>query len=206
VEQFLENEMRGDRRHSAIGGARAMTWALPLLASLSLLGACATTLQANSDFDSAQDFSRYRSFAWMVADSPIAAPGEQVRVSPLNRQRIVEAIEAELGAKGFQKAADGSAADFVISYTVGARDRIDAQSYPDLYRGPWRWSRPYIGRNVDVSVYREGTLAIDIFDGASHQPVWHGWASKRITEHDVTHAAEQIPPAVAAILEKFPPR
>lgn len=194
------------RRRDQSRPLRAMARALPLLASLCLLAACAATLQARSDFDSAQDFSRYRSFAWMVADSPIAAPGEQVRVSPLNRRRIVEAIEAQLTAKGFQKVSDGAAADFVVSYTVGARDRIDAQSYPDLYRGPWRWSRPYIGRDVDVTVYREGTLAIDIFDDASHQPVWHGWATKRITEHDVEHAAEQIPPAVAAILEKFPPR
>lgn len=180
--------------------------AAALLPALCLLAACAATLQARSDFDPAQNFARYRTFAWMMADSPIAAPGEQTRLSPLNRRRIVEAIEAELGAKGFQKVADATAADFVLSYTVGARDRIDAQSYPDIYRGPWRWDRPYFGRSVDVTVYREGTLAIDIFDGASHQPVWHGWATKRITEHDVAHAAEQIPPAVAAILKDFPPR
>jgi len=69
-----------------------------------------------------------------------------------------------------------------------------------------RWGSPYFGHDVDVRAYREGTLAIDVFDGKTRQPVWHGWLSKRITEHDVSHAAEQIPPAVAAILGDFPPR
>jgi hypothetical protein len=63
-----------------------------------------------------------------------------------------------------------------------------------------------MGRDADVSTYREGTLAIDVFDGRTNQPVWHGWASKRITERDIANAAEQIPVAVAAILESFPPR
>jgi hypothetical protein len=54
-------------------------------------------------------------------------------------------------------------------------------------------------------MYREGTFAIDVFDGKSHQPVWHGWATKRTSEHDVKNAAEIIPPAVATIMKNFPP-
>ncbi len=134
------------------------------------------------------------------------APADQLaRVSPLNRKRIEEAIENTLTAKGFQKTADRAAADFVLSYTVGARDRLDVYSYPAPYGGAWHWGYPYWGRDVDVTMYTEGTLSIDVFDGKTHQPVWHGWASKRITEQDVERAAEQIPPAVNAILANFPP-
>jgi hypothetical protein len=178
---------------------------LVIAAILIVASGCATTLQTHSDHDASQDFSGYRTFAWM-SDQPMMAPPEQIaRVSPLNRNRIEKAIESELTAKGFQKTADRSAASFVVSYTVGARDRVDAQSYPAPYAGPWRWGYPY-WRDVDVRTYTEGTLAIDIFDGKTHQPVWHGRGSKQITEHDVTHAAEEIPPAVAAILKEFPPR
>lgn len=175
-------------------------------ATLALLSGCATTIQAHSDHDASQSFSSYRTYAW-IADQPLIAPSDELaRVSPLNRRRIESAIENELAAKGFQKAADRETADFVVSYSVGARDRIDAHSFPDTYAGGWRWGRSYYGRDVDVDVYREGTLAIDVFDGKSHQPVWHGWASKRLTEQDIRHAADQIPPAVAAILSHFPPR
>lgn len=174
-------------------------------ASAVLIAGCATTMEAHSDHDASQSFSRYRTFAWM-ADEPMIGPPEQVaRVSPLNRMRIVDAIESELGAKGFQKTTERAAADFVVSYTVGARDRLDVQSYPAPYQGMWYWGGPYYGHDVDVRTYTEGTLSIDVFDGTTHQPVWHGWGSKRITAHDVRHAAEQIPPAVAAILKDFPP-
>jgi len=179
---------------------------LLLLGLLGILAACATTMQARSDFDPSQNFSRYRVFAWMEAEALIAPPGAAVSVSPLNRRRIVAAIESELGAKGFQKTSEREAADFVLSYTAGARDRIDVQAYPVPYRGLWHWGRPYFGSDVDVDMYREGTLAVDVFDGATHQPVWHGWATKRISEQDVKNAAQQIPLAVAAILKDFPPR
>src|SRR5689334_18474650 len=93
-----------------------------------LVSGCATTLEAHSDHDAQQNFSGYHTFAWL-ADQPMIAPPEEVaRVSPLNRRRIEQAIENELAAKGFTKTLDRSAADFVVSYTVGARDRVDVYS------------------------------------------------------------------------------
>lgn len=177
-----------------------------LLMTCVLATGCASTMQARSDHDSSQDFSGYRLFAWMDADPLMAPVGTTSPISPLNRRRIVEAIEGQLDAKGFQRTSDREAADFVVSYTAGARDRLDVQAYPLPYRHYWHWGRTYFGNEVDVDTYREGTLAIDVFDGKSHQPVWHGWATKRITEADIRGAAEQIPIAVTAILEGFPPR
>ncbi len=41
-----------------------------------------------------------------------------------------------------------------------------------------------IGSETSVRQYTEGKLAIDIYDVKSHQPVWHGWATKRLTSED----------------------
>jgi hypothetical protein len=132
-----------------------------------LLAGCATTgLRAQSDHDPAQDFSQYRTYTWIAEDPLVTPRGQPVQVSPLNRQRIVNAVENELAAKGFQKTNDAGSADFVVSYTVGARGRLDVASYPSTYGGPWRWGWPYFGREVDVRMYTEGTLSIDIFDGS----------------------------------------
>jgi hypothetical protein len=173
-------------------------------ALVSMFAACATTFETHADHDRKQNFGTYRTFAWISDQPMMTAPGE-ARASPLNQRRIEEAIEKEFTAKGFRKVAERDTADFVVSYTVGARDRLDVQSYPTPYRGPWLWGWPYFGHDVDVTSYREGTLAIDVFDGKTHQPVWHGWASRRISDADVKNAAELIPPAVASILKKFPP-
>jgi hypothetical protein len=179
---------------------------LSIVAVMLIVAACASTIQSRSDYDPAQDFSKYRTYAWLADDPPIAPRDGGTQVSALNRRRIVEAIESQLNTKGFQKAAARDSASFTVAYTVGARDRIDVASYPDLYRRPWRWGGPYFGERVDVNAYTEGTLAIDIFDGASHQPVWHGRASKHVTEKDVEQAADLIPKAVASVLQNFPPR
>ena len=185
------------------GGIHMKSWSWAMF--LVLAAGCAASLQVHSDYDRSHDFSKYRTFAW-IADDPLIAPaGERSHVSPLNRRRIVEAVEAELTAKGFQKASDRDAADFVLAYTVGARDKIDVRSYPAPYHGPWYWGAPYFGRYVDARAYTEGVLAIDVFDRETRQPVWHGRAAKRITAEDVEHAAEQIRTAVRMIFADFPP-
>lgn len=117
---------------------------------------------------------------------------------------IREAIEAELAVKGYTSVAAPAEADFVVAFTVGTRERIDATSYPVAYRGPWRWN--WYAAETDLRVYREGTLSIDIFDGATKQPVWHGRARKAITSSDVSDPGPVIKQGVMSILKQFPSR
>lgn len=182
---------------------------LGMLATVVLagIGGCAT-ISAQSDYDHEADFTRLRSFAWMT-EPPVVVSNTDMPISPLNLRRIKESIEGQLVAKGFVQAAPESA-DFVISATVGARDHIDRAVYPDPYRPVWRWdSRFYadgFGTAVGVEMYTEGTLALDVFDERSKQAIWHGWATKRITNADIADASEPIQRAVEAILSDFPPR
>jgi hypothetical protein len=169
------------------------------------LTACAATLRVDSDFDSAANFAAYHSFAWIREDPLIRSSASPTPISPLNSRRIMEAIELELKAKGYTLSADRAAADFVVAYTVGARDRMDATSYPAPFFWGGYWGHAYFGNAVEVRTYREGQLSIDLFDGKSHQPVWHGAATKRISEADRANAKANIDAAVKAILARFPP-
>jgi hypothetical protein len=168
-----------------------------------LLAACASMSVSSSKYPQA-DFSGYMSYAWIAEDPLIRPPGEQPQISALTVRRIREATEAELAAKGYTKVEAPARAGFVVAFTVGTRDRIDTQSYPDPYRGPWLW-RSY-GSQTELRVYNEGTLSIDIFDGATRQPVWHGRARKEVTSADVADPGPVIQQAVAAILREFPSR
>lgn len=170
------------------------------------LGACATSLDTHVDHDPRQVFTAYHTYAWIRDDPQIRAAGSDYQVSALNRRRVVEAVDAELAAKGFAKVMNRESADFTVAYTIGARDKIDAQSYPAPYDGRWNWGRRYFGQEVNIQSYVEDTLAIDIFDRRSHQPVWHGWAKKRVTAEDKERAEEQINAAVKTLLKDFPPR
>jgi hypothetical protein len=173
--------------------------------SLSALLASCATIRADSDYYEAADFSQYRSYVWMAESPLIRSTSSRVEVSPLAIRRIREAIERDLAEKDFEPAATRDAADFAVSFTVGARDMITLEDYPPYYRGPWRWARPYYWPSVDVRMYTEGMLAIDIFDNATREPVWHGWAHKTILRSDVDNPEAAIDAAVAAILADFPP-
>jgi hypothetical protein len=176
----------------------AFRWWLPgLLAAGALLAACAS-IRVSSDYDRGTSFSSYHTYAWL--------PREHVRSqNPLAVRHAKEAIEAEMQSKGYRLTADPAGADFVLDFTLGAKERLDVQSYPVAYRGPWIWGRGYYGDQIDVRTYREGTLVIDIFDGRTHQPVWTGRATKELSRADLEHSQAPIRAATTAVLAAFPP-
>jgi Domain of unknown function (DUF4136) len=173
-------------------------------ALIALMSSACATLQVGSDFDRSANFSAYHTFSWMQRDRY----GSR---NPLVVQRAQDAIQAELVHKGFNYVSDSTAADFIVDFTIGARERVDVQTYPAPYGGWWYagypgwWGTPYWGTELDVRQYREGTLSIDVFDAHSHRPVWHGWANKELTQADMEHSEAPIHAAVGAVLSKFPP-
>jgi len=177
----------------------------PCAALSCLLASACAVMETGSDYYHAVEFSKRQTYAW-IAESPlIRAQSARVEVSPLTVQRIREAIERELAAKGFELISAREEADFAIAFTVGARDTINIDDYPPYNRGDWDWQTPYFGSRVDENMYTEGTLAIDFFDNGIRGPVWHGWARKTITGADVDDPEAAITAAVAAILDDFPP-
>lgn len=171
---------------------------LPVMAAASVLLAACTTLRVSSDFDHQTSFANYHTYAWL--------PREHARSqNPLAVRHAQEAIDAEMQRKGYALTADLGEADFVVDFTLSAKERLDVQSYPALYRGPWIWGRGYYGNQIDLRTYREGSLVIDIFDGHTHQPVWTGRATKELSQAELEHSRAPVQAATSAVLGAFPP-
>lgn len=170
-----------------------------------MLASCANPY-VHTDYNQLTHFGDYKTFSWIDADPLIVPRGGSVsEVSALNRQRIKTAIQEELIGKGFTEVELTADPDFAVSYTVGARDKIDVYSYPHSYRRGWVGPWPYYGDEIKLKTYTQGVLAIDVFDQALKQPVWHGVARKRISGADIENSEEQIKQAVGLILADFPP-
>ena len=164
-----------------------------------LLACCATTPEIASDYDRSANFATYHTFA-LVQREHRAIP------NPLVAIRAEEDITQELQRRGYTLAADPTSADLTVDFTLGSQERTDIKSYPETYSGPGLLAGTYRGSNIDVRrQYREGTLAIDAFDGHTHRPLWHGWAQKELTRKDLEQPAEPISKAVRSVLAKFPP-
>ncbi len=189
---------------------------LPVRAMLAIfamltLSACATTLTSTVDTADHADLDGFKTYAWItdrpMFNSSIYAPEV---VNPLNEQRIRAAIEDKLKDKGYRKASLAEA-DFVVAFTLGARDRVRVQNYYndfgygyyDYYSGFSRFGRGFGGRNsVSVRTFTEGTLVVDIFSNSDKEAIWHGSATKRLRGDDSTR--QLIDEAVTALLAEFP--
>ncbi len=177
-----------------------------------ILGAaCASPIKTEYDSDPTADFSRYESYAW-IKDGPLIGPSTgranpSSYISPIDDQRIRAAVESELAAKGYSKAASLEQADLVVSYAGGREEKTRVRENPgrsSVYYPGYGYGGWYGGSTVSVYQYTEGSLAIEFWDRRSKQAVWVGGGSKRLSKSD--EPKETIREAVALILEPFPPR
>lgn len=173
-----------------------------------LLAAGCSTIQSGSHYDETFDFRSWETWSWIADDPHVGGGGTEID-DPLAHAKIRDAISEQLHLKGYRFVDDRDSADFVISYSLGSRDKLRVSSYPVAYRGPWGWhvvgSRYYVNE-YEEHVYTEGTLAVDAFDGETRQPVWHGWASKSVTRQDRANPDQAIKTGVARVFEPFPRR
>ena len=169
------------------------------------LVAC-TAISTGSHYNETANFAAYRTFSW-IDETPYISDDSAIRISPLTQRKIQQAIVDQLERVGYRYIEDRERADIGVAYTVGTRDRIRVSSYPDAYRGNWGWhiyGSHYYVREYREHSYTEGTLGIDIFDGESKMPVWHGWAEKTITRTDRDDPGPMIDKGVAKIFQSFP--
>ena len=190
--------------------------ALSLLVVLSM-SACAAQLKSSVDVADHAEFGELKTYAW-ITDQPFFASNAASPevINPLNEQRIRTAVEQQLQNKGYRQVSIDQA-DFVVAFSLGARDRVRVQQYYNDFgynyygynHGFSRFSRfgrgfGGFGSSVSVRTFTEGTLVVDIFENAEKEAIWHGSASKRLSGDDGT--LELINEAVTALLAEFPDR
>lgn len=180
---------------------------LIIVLTLLVIAGCASTQNARVDFDRNSEISTadYKTFAWLSKSKVLA---ESIDANPVMKVRIDNAIEQAFIAKGYTLVSDAESADFTISYTMGSRDKVKVDALPMMYRTSFLWGHRYyggvgIGADTQVRNYTEGKLAIDVYDVKSHQPVWHGWAIKRIKTSEQDNPTKAIKMVVEQVVAQF---
>ena len=179
-----------------------------------VIASCSSTYEAKIRFDKNEkvDTTNYKTFAWLTSGKVMVAAED---FNPVMKLRVDEEIEQAFLAKGYRLVKDPENADFTISYTVGNRDKIKVSNYPSTYNSSFAWGRGYfgglyggmygtrMGTESHVHQYTEGKLAIDVYDVKSHQPAWHGWATKRLTAKDEESPSSVIKDVVNEVVAQF---
>jgi Domain of unknown function (DUF4136) len=134
------------------------------------------------------------SYAW-AGTFRGSSPLRNTIANPLNEERLRTAIATHLSPTTVQPV--GDPADCLVGYGIGANYVVDG-AYPYGYGWGygWGWGGPY--------VYREGIIAIDIYDAKSRQPMWHASVDQSLDGADGGEAVKRINEAVAALFTKYP--
>lgn len=174
-----------------------MKKSISILPILLLFISCSPQLYVSADYDKAIDFKVYKTFAWAKAQE---APGKNYPMfdNELNRKRITDAIEKELGALGLKKLNSGP--DLLIDFHVSIDQKTDHIVHDNYPFGFSYWS------DYDISsyTYKKGALVIHFVDSKKEQLVWQGVGSSILSDVPPENAEERIKKAVKAILAHYP--
>lgn len=175
-----------------------------LLFAALLLTAC-QSVGVQTDFDPSVNFATYRTYQWLPSEAPRG-------MNPLMFRRIKDSIDRSLTARGYTQAPNG---DFAITFTVDERDRVRADDWGWGWGG-WGWGGwsgwggygwggwggwGYPG--IDVYTVVQRSIVIDIYDGKTRQPAWHGVVKRESYSDRLNY--NRLDKAVDSVLAKFPP-
>lgn len=122
--------------------------------------------------------------------------------NPVNEGRLRDALRARLQAAGAEEVK--SDPQCLVGYGIGAQRVIDG-----VYPVGWAWGWPGYGPwgaygAWGPSVYHEGVVAVDLYDAASRQAIWHASVNQNLFGAQGPDAEKRIRVAVDALFAKFP--
>jgi uncharacterized protein DUF4136 len=167
---------------------------IPLGVCLLILSTPAFAQKVSVDFDKSANFKKLKTFSWK----------EGMGASPFANQRIREAVELQLGSKGFRRAVNVDP-DFLVVYHASASEDLSLSAYYSGWGPGWY---PYWGGPTTVTTtvdrQKKGTVIVDLWDAGTKKLLWRGTAEDAISDKPEKNA-KRIQKAAAKMFKEFPP-
>ncbi len=177
------------------------------LAVVALAFYSCSSIKVVADYDKTVDFSQYKTleyYGWSDESDKI--------LNDLDKRRIEQAFGNEFKMRGIEPVESNG--DLVVTLFIVVEKKTQQTAstthmgggyYGGYYGyGPgWGWGPSYSTTTISEYDYQVGTLVCDVFDKAEQRLIWEGIGSGTVDENPNTRD-ENIPKAVAAIMEKYP--
>jgi hypothetical protein len=162
------------------------------------------------------DISKYQSYAWVPSGESKAS---NYYGNDIAEDRIVEAINTELNARGLQ--VNSRKPDLLIKYTAVVDTKSKVINDPVYYQAPVRYlptrayykGRPvyyyqyyrpfpvYAGSEAREITVEEGNIVIDLIDRSTSKVIWRGVAKGEVDNPE--KAVKDIPKVVGKIFNRL---
>jgi hypothetical protein len=169
---------------------------LGLMGIMLLFAGRLSAQQVRTDYDRNANFAQYKTFQW-----------ERVSTKdPLNVDRIKNAVNAALSAKGWTQVESGG--DVCVMAVQMTQDQQTLNTFYDGFGGGWRWRRFGGGglgeATTTTETYKVGTLVVDLFDAKTKTLIWRGSASDTLSNNS-TNNIKNLDKGVEKMFKQFPP-
>ena len=163
---------------------------------LAVFAATASAQQVKTDFDRAANFDQYKTYSW-----------ENVKTkAPLDVERIKNAVNAALAAKGWTQVDSGG--DVSVVAIEITRNQQTLNTFYDGMGGGWGWRRFGGGgfgeATTTTETYKVGTVVVDLFDAKTKQLVWRGSSSNTLSNNSDRNI-KNLDKGVDKMFKHFPP-
>ena len=163
---------------------------------LAVFTATASAQQVKTDFDRGANFAQYKTYSW-----------ENVKTkAPLDVERIKNAVNAALAAKGWTQVDSGG--DVSVVAIEITRNQQTLNTFYDGMGGGWGWRRFGGGgfgeATTTTETYKVGTVVVDLFDTKTKQLVWRGSSSSTLSDNSDKNI-KNLDKGVDKMFKHFPP-
>ena len=159
-----------------------------LAAALLLMG-----VKVSTDYSHNVSFDKYKTYSWL-----------DVKADPLWTDRVRDAVDKELTAKGWEKAPSGGDASVAAFASRKTQPRIE--TFYTGFGGGWYWRGFDDGMaTTTVENVPIGTLVVDIFDTPTKKLIWRGVATEALSDKPEKNE-KKLEKAVEDMFKHFPPK
>lgn len=180
------------------------------LALVLALVACSVTYaqDVRTNYIPGTDFSNYHTYAWV--DEVQGVPAVGGHPDQILDTQVKQAIDSQMAAKGFTKAADGAKPDLLLGYQLAIDREKQINGFADG-RGGWGGWGPWGGGldtfSASTSTINIGTFVVEMYDPAAKKLVWIGAAQHAIEPSKKQEKnQERLNKGAQKLLKDFPPK
>ncbi|MFZ0313951.1 MAG: DUF4136 domain-containing protein [Candidatus Korobacteraceae bacterium] len=160
-----------------------------------LVSTLAVAQKVSINADRAANFSSYHTYMWEKSPNP--AHG-------LWDQRIVEAVDKQLQAKGLTKV--DANPDLWVVYSNSIKDEKSVAGAGYGLGPTWGWGNSGANAAINTTfVFKIGTLVVEMADTKDRQLVWRGSVSDTINDSSDKNI-KTLDKAVAKLFKGYPPK
>jgi hypothetical protein len=148
--------------------------------------------QVSVDYDHAKNFNQVKTYSWSKIHT----------ANSIWDDRVKEAIDKELAAKGWTQVPSGGDVALVAIEKTSVQEQYD--TFYDGFGG-WRRFGGFGESTTTVENYKVGTLIVSMFDGNSKQLIWRGMSSSDLSSNP-DKDTKKLDKDIQQMFNKFPPK